>query len=105
MTKGLWLVAGLALLAGCAEPGQAPVGSPQAQADAATMAACRQRADQVYNVRHRDTIYAAAPNVNVPSSGSYAPGAEDQNLAGIFERDSMLSDCVRNTGVEGDRTP
>ncbi len=94
----------LALLAACAAPGPQP-GSGQARADAATVAACRQRADEVYNMRHRDTIYAPPSDVNTPFSANYAPGEEDRGLSQVFERDSMMSDCVRNTGVEGDRTP
>ena len=33
-----------------------------------------------------------------------APGEEDRGLSALFERDSMMSDCIRNTGAEGDRT-
>lgn len=92
------------LLAACALPGPQP-GSPQAQANAETAAACRQRADEVYNVRHRDTFYPTPSEMNTPSSADYAPGMEDRNLSEIFERDSMVSDCERNIGAEGDRTP
>jgi predicted small lipoprotein YifL len=91
-------------LAACAGPGPQP-GSAQAQADAQTAAACRQRADAVYNMRHRDTIYAPPPDVNAPFSGSYGPGEEDRTLSQLFEHDSIISDCVRNTGAEGNRTP
>jgi hypothetical protein len=92
------------LLAGCVDPG-APPGSAQSLANAQTAAACRQRADQVYNMRHRDTIYSPPADVNTPFSAGYAPGEEDRGLSRLFERDSMVSDCVRNTGAEGDRTP
>ena len=51
------LALGLFLLAACAAPSPPPT-SGQARADAATAAACRQRADAVYNERHRDTLYA-----------------------------------------------
>jgi hypothetical protein len=95
----------LVLLAACALPGAPPRGSPQAQADAQTAAGCQQHADEVYNMRHRDTIYAPPNDVNAPFSGSYAPGVEDRTLSGIYERDSMVSDCERNTGVESTRTP
>lgn len=98
------LILGLFLLASCADQG-APPGSAQAQANAQTAAACRQRADQVYNIQHRDTIYAPPPDVNTPFSASYAPGQEDRGLTQLFQRDSIMSDCVRNTGAEGDRTP
>ena len=94
----------LFLLASCVDSG-APAGSPQSLANAQTAAACRQRADQVYNLRHRDTIYSPPSDVNTPFSASYAPGQEDRGLSQLFERDSMMSDCIRNTGAEGDRTP
>ncbi len=94
----------LFLLAGCAEPG-APPGSAQAQANEQTAVACRQRADELYNIRHRDTIYAPASQVNTPFSANYQPGIPDRGLSQLYERDSMVSDCERNTGAEGDRTP
>ena len=105
MIRTLPLALPVLLLAACAGPGGPAPGSPQAQANAQTAEACRQRADEVYNMRHRDTIYAPPADVNAPFSGSYAPGSEFRNLSGIYERDSMVSDCERNTGVEGTRTP
>lgn len=92
------------LLAACTDSG-APPGSAQAQANAQTAAACRQRADQIYNIQHRDTIYAPPPDVNTPFSAGYGPGEEDRGLTHLFERDSIMSDCERNTGAEGTRTP
>jgi hypothetical protein len=100
----LALALALVLVAACAVP-LPPPSTGQARADAQTAAACRQRADAVYNERHRDTIYAAPPEVDTPFSGAYAPGEEDRQLSNVFERDSMLSDCERNTGAEGNRTP
>ena len=95
----------LALLAGCALPGAPQPCSPQAQANEQTAAACRQRADALYNIRHRDAIYAPASQVNTPFSANYQPGVPDRGLSDLYERDSMVSDCERNTGSEGDRTP
>jgi hypothetical protein len=105
MTRSDKLSLGLLLfvLAACAGPG--PQLGGQAQADAQTAAACRQRADEVYNMRHRDTIYAAPSEVNTPFSANYQPGVQDRGLSQIFERDSMVSDCERNIGAEGNRTP
>ncbi len=93
------------LLAACAGPGGPPPGSPQAQANAQTAAACRQRADELYNIRHRDTIYAPASQVNTPFSANYQPGIPDRGLSQLYERDTMVADCERNIGAEGDRTP
>jgi hypothetical protein len=100
-TGGLWLAV---LLAGCAGPSGVPQGSAQSRADAQTAAACRQRADEVYNMRHRDTIYTPPSNVYTPFSADYAPGSGNRGLSRLYERDSMVSDCERNTGTEGDRT-
>jgi predicted small lipoprotein YifL len=94
----------LFMLAACTEPAPLPA-SGQARANAETAAACRQRADEVYNMRHRDTIYAPPSEVNTPFSANYQPGVQDRGLSAIFERDSMVSDCERNIGAEGDRTP
>jgi len=90
------------VLAGCAAPQQ---GAPATRANAETVAACRQHADQVYDRRHRDTIYSPAQGTNTPFSGNYAPGVPDRGLSQLFERDSLIRDCVRNTGTESDRGP
>ena len=89
-------------LAGCTHG--APPPSAQARADAAAVAACRERADQVYEQQNRATIYSPQAAVNTPSSGAYAPGgAGDRGLASLYARDSLIRDCVRNTGSETDR--
>jgi hypothetical protein len=84
----------------CAPP-PPPVG--QARADAETLAACRQHADQVYNRQYRDQIYTIT-NTAVPFSAAYAPGVTDSGLAARYAHDNMVSDCVRNTGTETDRS-
>lgn len=83
----------------CAPP---PPPAGQERADAATLAACRDHASQVYNRRNRDQIYTIT-NRDVPFSAGYAPGATDQGLAARYSNDKMVSDCVRNTGTETDR--
>jgi hypothetical protein len=77
----------------------APKTGGEARGDAATEAACRQHADQVYDVRNRGDIYSPQSGVNTPSSGSYAPGGDSRNLGQIFARDRMIRDCVRRGGV------
>ncbi|MBV9248682.1 MAG: hypothetical protein JO227_05475 [Acetobacteraceae bacterium] len=77
--------------------------NPQAQANAATLAACRQRADQVYERQNRGRIYSPQSAVNTPYSAGYAPGQTDIGLSQLFARDSMIRDCVRNTGTETQR--
>ena len=90
------------VLAGCSYGTPRP--SAQSRADAATVAACRQRADQVYEQQNRAAIYSPPAAVNVPSSGTYAPGgAADRGLADLYQRDTLINDCVRNIGTEADR--
>jgi hypothetical protein len=71
----------------------------QAQADAATGAACRQRADQVYDQQNRADIYSPASQVNTPYSGNYTPDVSGRGLSQLFVHDKLVSDCVRNTGT------
>jgi hypothetical protein len=93
------LILPLLAAAQCAPP---PPPTGQARADAATVTACRQHADQVYNRQYRDQIYTIT-NRDVPFSTGYAPGVTDQGLAARYAHDNMVSDCVRNTGTETDR--
>jgi hypothetical protein len=88
-------------LAQCTPP-PPPVG--QARADAATLAACREHADSVYDRTHRDTIYSISSR-DSPYSANYTPGVVDRGLAQRFGRDNMVRDCVRNTGTETDLSP
>lgn len=97
--RGLLILA--LLLAGCAGPAGAPSG--QARADAETAAACRQRAEQVYDIRHRGDIYSPQPQVDSPFASNYAPGVPAANLADLHEHDLLVSDCIRNTGAETSR--
>lgn len=97
-----------ASLLGCVGLGACSFGGPpplgQARADAQTVAACRQRAEQVYEIQNRPDIYRQPPAINTPSSGTYAPGgSSDRQLSDLYARDRMVSDCVRNTGTETDR--
>ena len=87
----------LACLTGCADYGQPLTG--QARADAQTVTACRQRANQAFDQRGRDQIYSPPPQVNTPYSASYVPGISDRGLANQYEHDQMVSDCIRNTGT------
>ncbi len=87
-------------LSQCAPP-PAPVG--QARADAATLAACREHADQAYDRTHRDTIYTINSR-DTPFSGNYTPGVTDRGLAQRYGHENMVRDCVRNTGTETDRS-
>jgi hypothetical protein len=93
----------LLLLSGCAIP--LGGGGSQAGADAETEAACRQRAEQIYDVQHRGDIYSPPPAVNTPFSTNFVPGVTDRQLANEHEHQELINDCVRNTGTETSRAP
>src|SRR4051794_13554942 len=78
--------------------------SPQARANAETLAACRQRAEDVYRQQNRGDIYSPASSVNTPFSSNYVPGITDRGLSQIYAHDRMVSDCVRNTGTGAERS-
>jgi hypothetical protein len=78
--------------------------SSQGQADAATTAACRQRANEVYDRQNRGAIYAANSSANAPFSADYTPDVSDRGLSQLFAHDKLVSDCVRNTGTGAERS-
>ena len=92
---------GVAALSACAS---SPSGKGQGQADAATRSACQQRAEEADAQRNRGDIYSPPPTVNTPYSGNFIPGVTDRGLSELFVHDRMISDCVRNTGTNTDRT-
>jgi hypothetical protein len=91
-----------AALCGCEAP--APLRS-QAQADAATVAACRQRANQIYDQQNRGAIFSQASQANMPFSANFTPEVPNRGLSAQFGFDRTLNDCVRNTGTDTTRTP
>ncbi|WP_428493590.1 hypothetical protein [Rhodopila sp.] len=88
-------------LAGCDRP--APTG--QARADAETRAACEHRAEQAYEQQNRAEIYGPQSQVNTPYSANYVSGDSTRGLSDLFVHDRMVSNCIRNTGTDTDRTP
>jgi hypothetical protein len=80
-----------------------PPPSPQARADAATLAACREHADTAYNRNNRDSIYTIS-SANSPYSANYTPGLVTRGLAQRYGFENMVRDCVRNTGADTDPT-
>lgn len=101
MSRLIVMLLPLLALAQCAP---APAPTPQSRADAATVAACREHANQVYDRNNRDTIYTIS-NQNSPFSANYTPGVTDRGLAQLYTQQNMISDCVRNTGTETSRAP
>jgi hypothetical protein len=94
-------VSGALALSACDAPPQ----TGQAQADAATRAACQQRAEDADRQQNRAEIYSPPPTVNTPFSANYTPDVSDRGLSDLFVHDRMISDCVRNTGTGAERNP
>lgn len=95
----LGLISLLPLMAACGGQPQ----TAQSRADAATEAACRQRADEIYSRRYRDQTYNVQQTQNTPFSGNYTP-PPDRGLSQLYTRNNLVRDCVRNTGTETDRS-
>jgi hypothetical protein len=97
---GLVVLAGAVVLSACNASPQ----TGQVQADAATRAACENRAEQAYEQQNRAQIYAPQSQVNSPYSANYTPDVSNRGLSDLFVHDRMVSDCVRNTGTGAERS-
>lgn len=96
---------GLLALAACSA---GPLGGPSEEAvgpsgpaatgqpDLATQQACRQRVNEMYEVRERGEIYAANPSVNSPFSANYQPDVPSRGLANQFAYGQSLAECEHN---------
>jgi hypothetical protein len=73
----------------------------RAHASAATLAACRTRADEVYLKQNRDEIYRADTYAtgarDAPYSTAGVPGITTNGLAGRYARDELEDDCINST--------
>ena len=76
----------------------------QSQADAQTVAACRQRANQVFDQQNRGAIFSQGSQANMPFSANYTPDMPSRGLSQQFGFDRMVNDCIRNTGTGTSRT-
>ena len=83
MTRAVAVVLPLLLSSAQCAPPPPPVG--QARADAATLAACREHADAVYDRHNRDTIYTISSR-NSPYSANYASARRSRTGATLRPR-------------------
>ena len=89
----------LAVLIGCTSP-QPPAPGSRAAASPQTMAACRQRADEVYNRQNPNEVYSsdmfAGGLKDTPYAGRDVAGISNRGLSGRYARETMLDDCLRS---------
>ncbi len=94
-------VAGMALLAGslvhCASR------TPPTHRDVAALAACRQRADEVYQKQNRAELYRsdefATSSRDAPFASTGLPGITTRGLSGEYARDVLVDDCLNASGA------
>lgn len=84
------------LAAGMVTGCQAP---RQTRADAAKVAACRSRADQVYRAQNRGAVFLRSDQRDSPFSARYDPGNTARGLGELFGRDQVEADCLRENGA------
>ncbi|MBV9784100.1 MAG: hypothetical protein JO264_09795 [Acidisphaera sp.] len=89
-------------LAACGAP-------PPSQPSAATQAACRSRADEVYLRQNRQSIYRADDYAGGIRDAPYAttglPGITTNGLADRYDRDEMVRSCLNGTENNGEVVP
>jgi hypothetical protein len=68
----------------------------EGRTDLATQQACRQRVNEMYDIRDRGDIYVANPSVNTPFSANYQPGVPSRGLSGQFAYEQNIAECERN---------
>ena len=89
------LVAAGLTLSGCSGFRQP---ADRAHASAATRAACRTRADEVYLKQNRSEIYEADRYVSAtrdsPFGATGLPGITTNGLSGRYAREQMADDCI-----------
>lgn len=78
--------------------------TPQQQANSQTLAACRQRANEVFDRQNRGAIYAPNSSANSPFSANFTPDNPSRGLSQQFAHDRLVNDCVRNTGTGSERS-
>jgi hypothetical protein len=93
-----------ATLVGCAPPA-----SPRSHASAAALAACRQRADEVYNRQNRAAVYQsdtyATSQRDSPFTGAGINGVTSSGLGGLFQHDQFEDDCLTSSGSTAPNAP
>ncbi len=79
----------------------APPRSPRASADAATVAACRERADEVFARQNRVDL-SRRDERDAPFASSYNSGITTRGLGDRYEWGRMVAACTRGGGPGGE---
>lgn len=70
------------------------------EVSAADRAACRQRADEVFDKQNREEVYRtdvfAGSTRDAPFSVAGLPNDPSRGLASQYQRDTLLDDCLRS---------
>jgi hypothetical protein len=78
--------------------------TPRTRADAATNAACEQRADEVYLKQNRADLYRSdvynSSTRDAPFASTGLTGITSAGLPQRYARDTMLSDCIRQSSTD-----
>lgn len=90
------LVALLALSA-CTPPPAPTAFRTGGRSDAAAVAACRARADEVYEKQNRVEL-SLRDQRDIPFASQGLSGITSQGLGARFGRDQMVADCLNNVG-------
>lgn len=64
--------------------------------DLATQQACRQRVNEMFEIRDRGDVYAANPTTNTPYSANSSVGVPSHGLSNQFAYDQTVAECERN---------
>lgn len=77
--------------------------SDRAGATPKAMAACRQRADQVYDMQNRADVYRsdmfAGGQRDAPFGATGVPGNASTGLSARYARETMIDDCLNGLSV------
>jgi hypothetical protein len=97
----------LALLAGCGHP----LGDTSAREGVPpqTMAACRHRADEVFDRQNRADVYRSdmfsGGERDAPFAGSTLAGSPTAGLSARYARETLLDDCLNGIANRAGGTP
>ena len=87
-------------MAGGPEPNNfsAPFRGGAQKVDLQTQAACRERANEIWEQQDRAEIYKPNSSVNTPFSANWEPDVPSRGLADQYAYGKTVADCERDSG-------